>query len=199
MRFLATLLFGVALGAPFAQAQEYGRGSKHFYIGADAFLHNAFGEASTSPTGEKGKFGTLYPALFASLRIGGGSWQIIPGVLYTPLGKSDADGGSTRKLYAGSVAASRRFGIFDLRLGSGLLFYSIRGKGGTIDLDNGSAGSTTTFYHPDASSTSRNFFGSLGLGFELGRWRLDLDAWMSAPLTSRRATSGIVGVSYGVF
>ena len=144
---------------------------------------------------------SLTSAIFPELSVQGefhflGSLVFSPFVSYTPLGHQAPDEGSTSTLLNLALRVEKSFGSLNLRLGPSLLVYRISGTGGTIQLNNGTG--TSTFGLPDDSSTSSTYGVDAGLGVTYDRFRLDADALISDPASSRRAVSLLVGLSYGL-
>lgn len=70
------------------------------------------------------------------------------------------------------------------KLGVGIFQYEIKGKGGTIQLDNGTG--TSEFYKPNKTRTSRSTYIIIGAGFPMTGWHLDLDFIINGALSEER-------------
>ena len=158
-------------------------------------LEDNFNRVATSDNGTSGLLSAPLPTLGVSLRIAG----FMPGVVYTPLGRSGAGDTSKAKLlvfelpYLWSLVDS-----LELKTGVALMYKTISGSGGTVDLNNGTG--TATFAKPGRSATSSAGAIHLGLAYTLTEdGRVDLDAWISGAFSSRRAVTLFLSAAWGIF
>jgi len=166
-------------------------------LGIGVLFHNLGKRVSNSETGAKSLLGTAYSVLSIYGRFGEGNWFFVPALHYTIPGRMDFDSAAERSLLALSVMGARKIKSFEVRLGPGILFYSIQGVGGTAILNNGN--SISEFYKPAYISTSRLFYFDVGGGYAWRRFRVDLDTLITGTFGKRRAVSTVLSLSYGVF
>lgn len=172
-------------------------GPKTFYAGLGQTYQNVL-KASSSSDGSKGLIGNIFFETPLALRFGEASWYgrfFWNGPLSALVGKSDSDGGVTKKLYLVSMSLERWFKDFSLRVGPGVMSLSQEGDGSDILLNNGN--SFSTFYSPDGTTTTRTFYMNLGGGYALRELQFDLDAIINQPFGSRRNVSLNLSVTYG--
>lgn len=162
-------------------------------VGAGAIAYSTLKTAGT-PEGNAKTFGEVYPTLSLGWRID--SFDVT--AAYTVFGKTAQDDAATKKILFTSVTyALLKDDSFRLRAGTGLLFYSIAGKGGSVTLQNG--GSTSTFYRPSETKTSRLFHLNAGSDYRLTEEiKVHGDLILVGPLTEKRTLSLFVGLTYAV-
>ncbi len=161
-------------------------------------MRNAGLAVTDADSGEKPFFSELYPVLSLTGMIGDtNSYRISPNLNYAITSKDSPDGGSATRVYAFGVrAVTPRISSFDFHLGPGVMFYNIKGKGGTKDLNNGAT--TTTFGLPDQSVTSRIFYMDLGAAYIWDKLRVESSFLISGFLSSKFALSPVLTVSWGI-
>jgi hypothetical protein len=153
------------------------------------------GEAS----GAAGVAGATYAQIGVGLRapmpIFGGNWFFQPSLTYTVPGRLLNDGAGRVNIWALALPFSGNLSVFEFKVGPGILFYQYKGAGGTEDLPNG--GTTTTYYRPSDSVTSKVTFLDLGLGAAIGeKFRLDVDLYINGLLSLRRDFSLVAQAGY---
>lgn len=122
-------------------------------------------------------------------------FTVRPRVLYTLIPKEAEDQGSTSTVLLGSTPAVFPVGQeFEISFGPGYMLRTIKGKGGSIELGNGSG--TTEFGLPARSVTSKNFFLEAGFHYNTDRYVLGLEALGMSLLSERRAVSFLFTLSY---
>ena len=185
-----------------APASSSGSGSdRGLYFGLGILNHNA-GQASTSATNaSKPYFGEVYPqATFTGMFKIDEEWAIAPSVSYGyPKKTTPEDLMTTNTAFLG-VRAHRMlfFDGFDVHFGTGVLYYMMKGKGNAITLNNGSG--TSTFGGPTENRTSTLIALDLGLGYQLGDFRLDGSFIVTNVLSStKRSYSSILSLSMEVW
>jgi hypothetical protein len=72
----------------------------------------------------------------------------------------------------------------DAKMGFGYQRYEIKGKGGTVELSNGTG--TSTFYKPKKDQVSEIVYLLLGMGFPLDGWQVDFDVLVSGAASEER-------------
>ena len=172
-------------------------GPDRLYLGAGAAVYNmgkttAVDDASTSMIGE------VYLPLTLGYRVPvGPGLTFVPSVSYTPIAVKTTDNLSKTLLMIGATGAWATARDLELKGGLGLLGYTISGPGGTVSRSNGVG--TTTFALPGTSSTSRVVCVDLGLGYALTqKLRMDVDAAVAGALSTKRAVTAFVSLSWGV-
>lgn len=84
---------------------------------------------------------------------------------------------------------------YDWGLGVGLMYYEMKGKGGTVTLRNGTG--TMEFALADGSKSSKLITTNFGLSANIERHRLGLDLLFESLLSNeKRAYSYLIGYSY---
>lgn len=187
------ILFPISFNNAWA---DYGDSASKFFAGFGLYIPFS-GRLATSDSGSS-VIAPLLPelSLLGEFNTGWG-FGISPMISYTVLGHQSVDGGEKSRYLPISVRIDENFDPFDLRVGPGILFYSINGSGGTSVQSNG--GSTTTFAFPSSSVTARLFFIDFGVGFNWGVLRFDLDGLASGIFSDKRALSLTTNLSYGFF
>ncbi|MGK5082679.1 hypothetical protein WDW37_05180 [Bdellovibrionota bacterium FG-1] len=182
-----------------------------FFVGGGVLAHN-LGQYSTQPSGMTSLVSSVFPELVLSawLPVDEGPWSLSPFLALTPgipftgatvFAHTTADGGEKTQLLRLAVRAQRDLGLepwsVGLFGGLGVLAWTIRGMGGTIELNNGN--SKSIFGLPSETSTSRVFYGELGVGVQRWRFRWESSILMTGALSPRRAVSVTTQLSFGVF
>ncbi len=190
----AVLALLAALLSSSAQAADSGT----VFLGVGAFFQNSM-KTTTSPTASKSLLGTMYvPELSVSAQLGDASGYFYPTIGYTFLGKTGADGIKKRILTVSVPYAFPIWESVDLKLGIGAMLYRVGGAGEARVLNSGA--STSTFYQPGTTQTSRALFLTTGLGFALSSdVRFDFDLIVTGALSSRRALNLAARFGIGVF
>lgn len=86
--------------------------------------------------------------------------------------------------------------VLDLKGGLGIWNHFLFGEGGTVTLNNGS--STQDFARPSETVATSVLFLDVGFGLRfLDRFRLDVDAYITGPLSSRRSLNMLMQLSVG--
>ena len=189
-------LFLVSLQDP---AHAAASDSSKLYLGAGAYIPYVGRLTNTSKSDGSTSFtsGTM-----AALSVTGQfkfykNIGLSPLLAYTLFGHKSNDGGEKSYYLPIALRLNRRFKMLDLRAGPGVLFYSVKGSGGTATLSNG--GSTSVFALPSSTASAHFYFIDLGMGVVARRLRVDLDGLVSGALSKRRAVSLLATASFGFF
>jgi hypothetical protein len=152
------------------------------YAGLGIF-HQNIGKVTDDATAAPSYLGETY---FPELVFGWRFERFLPTLGWTILGRKTNDGEKRHSVMR--LELPYLFPLFSgiqPKAGMGLMLYQIYGEGSTVTLRNG--GSTSNFYVPGGSRTSKIFYAALGGGFEHGNLRADVDLLISGLLTTRRA------------
>lgn len=190
---LSLLAFTLSL-APEASAGN----DPYVFVGAGLFVRNAGLAVTDADSGKKPIFSELYPVLSLTGMIGEtNEYRISPNLNYAITSKDSPDGGSATRVFAiGVRAVAPRVSSFDFHAGPGVMFYNIKGTGGTKDLNNGAG--TTTFGLPDKSVTTRTFYMDLGAAWIWDKLRVETAFLVSGFLSSKIALNPVLTVSWGI-
>ena len=168
-------------------------------LGTGLLAYNTF-ETSQDETGEAGTFGTNY-ALPLQLQIDTPFfWGLgmSPRLLYTPIGQEAPEGGSTSRILMLSLPATYTFSeALKGSFGLGYMIRTIKGSGGTIEVNNGLG--TSTFLLPGQSRSSKNFLLEAGVSYDVGRFFVNLEGLLAGVLTERRSVSFLFSLNYKLF
>jgi len=172
--------------------------SHTFYAGAGALNRNSGAVATDATSSSKPLLAETYAQVsIAGFFDLGGNTSFSPDLHYTPIGLKESDTGETTRVLAFGARLNQTISsLVDLHFGPGLMFYSISGTGGTIDLSNGAG--TSTFGRPDASATSTLVYWDLGAGYSLDPVRIEFSVWVAGALSSRRTLSPALTLSWGL-
>ncbi len=170
------------------------------------FLGQNFGFTAAQPSGDAGTFGASSLTLNWNARgeIGSSGWFLNPWMAFTPFHRSDSDDSIEQRdwFFAFDLGLPLGESDWDFRAGTGVKLQSLSGNGGLVRLDNGN--STSTFARPSYSSSTLTFglnagFGGALPGFLDGKFRLDLDTWVTGAFSSdRRAWDLLAALSWNV-
>jgi hypothetical protein len=182
----------------FASSTAFGFGSERLFLGAGVTLHD-MGKVTTASDASTSILGEAFLPLTLAYRIPSSSlWTFVPSVSYTPIPVKTTDSISKTLLMGALNGVYAVRDDLELKGGLGLLQYSIGGPGGTIQRSNGTG--TSTFALPGTTSASTLLFLNFGIGYPLAQsLRLDLDAALMSALSTRRAISTTLSMSWGVF
>jgi hypothetical protein len=134
----------------------------------------------------------------------GSRFDLGPELGFTPFGSEGEAATFTRSVFTAFAPLSFRLSgdetdpdqpLLRLRLSPGIVFYRIKGSGGTVLVDNGTG--KTVFGKPSDSSTSRVLVTALGLDARIrGAWIFGANGWLLAPLTNRRSANLLLSLGY---
>lgn len=187
------LIAGTPRGARAAFGETADRG---LYLGAGGIAYNMsrFGQ---SATGETSTLGDVYPAFSLGMPLDLSIFRVSPMAAYTLFGKTNADATKTRVLAVTLPMAIGASPTVDIKAGPGVIWFTSSGPGGSVTMPNGT--STSNYYLPSDSRSSRLYVLTAGLALKSERYRVDLDGLVSDPFTSRRAVNLALLFSYAIF
>ena len=128
-----------------------------------------------------------------------GAWHIAPNWLLGGLigwnvdPRDSSDGGSSRRYTPLVAQITKVYDSWEPRGGLGVVFYTIKGNGGPVNLSNGSG--TTTFAYPSTTTTSSYLLFDFGIGKRVGNMAGNIDFFLS-DLFGPKASSDLV-LSFG--
>lgn len=178
---LITLLFSLWWTSP-AQAIE----SQRWYVGVSYYSQNTMNKTTKSPDGKGSTMGqTYYPIGLGYAFTAGPQSSFVPSLEYTVIPRTSPDGGTKASLMMINLPYVERFGQdWDWTLGLSLIRYTLKGKGGTKVLNNGSG--TATFGLPGRTVTTMNYATQLAIGYNLESFRFQLGTNILAMLSNDR-------------
>ena len=148
-----------------------GRTQGAYSVGVGAYTEMA-NHLQSSETETNG-FIDPVPAIFVGTTFEIGSTKFMPEILYSRLAK-EAEHTATLVALNADLAYELSPNLY-VRIGPGIMFRTISGKGGTLTFRNGSSG-TMTAYAPDRSQSSITVSANLGLEFIPNNGKLSLRA-----------------------
>ena len=152
-------------------------------------------KVSTNASAGKSVTGTAYfPELSAGWRFNPKGSGLYPSLGFTPFGKKSPDSGQSKSFLTIAVPWASAQGIWEWKLGPALQIYQIKSKGGSSVQKNGS--STATFYFPDATVATRNFYLDIGAALLAAKIRLEFDLLITGLLAQRFAANGLLRMNY---
>lgn len=183
-------------------------------FGAEAFAvkHGSFGlglgsyttrgdrKVATGPRSSGTSAQNLTPLLLRYEFELTGSLYLAPQLMVSVVPFKSQDGSTTTAVHNLSLPLGGPLGsgagiAYDWGLGVGLMYYEIKGKGGTITLRNGTG--TMDFALADGGKTSKLVTTQFGLSANMDRHRLGLDLVFESFLSNeKRAYSYLVGYTY---
>lgn len=177
-------------------ASTYGRS---VFVGAGSFSQNLL-KITGSSDASKSFFGQLYApqmSLMGDFRVSS-AVEVFPTFAFTPISATGANG-VKKSVMLFTLPFGWAWGSSSVvKVGPGLMMYSVSGDGASQTLNNGS--STATFYRPGSSQTAKEIVLDLGAAFELfDNFRLDLDAVIPGLLTTRRSLNISVALNWAIF
>ena len=178
-----------------------------FSLGFGYYSQNIRNKVSQDKTGKTGLLGEAnYPVNLKYDFSVYADWFLAPHLSHTFLARKDAAGTTQATITHGSLLIGKniRFGQggsglggtgLDWYFGPGIIQHTIKGTGGTAELDNGT--STSTFAIPNRSSVSRKVTVNFGTSLSFYSSRLALDLiFENFFSTERRTQSMMLGYSY---
>lgn len=141
---------------------------------------------------------------FTRIRYGialGKDWYLEPQLTLLLPWRTSADG-STRTFvtHFDLDLSVPLFSFLSFRAGSGIYNTLVWGSGASVQLNNGSATSTSTFYAPDAILVSFALSAHAGLQFNLSdHWFFNIDAYgLQIMSAARRSIHGAVSIGFSL-
>lgn len=176
-------------------AQAYSHGTVG--IGAGFFSENAVSKISQQESGQTGLLGEpSFPlAVRYDLGLGSSNWFLAPQLMYSLLPRSSAGGTATVSLthvvfgFGTNLSSSGGSG-WDWSIGPGLLIRDIKGKGGTVQMSNGTG--TSTFSRPGRSASVKVITTNLGVSWTYGSSRFAADLVLERIMSSSERTQSFM-------
>lgn len=170
--------------------------------GLSYFSQNFFNEITQSSDGSTSFLGTSNYALDVGYESGlVKSWMWSARLLYTPLPRSapgntaDVTLTQLKFLTGQNFEGAKNNGLWDWYVGLGLLKEDYKGKGGTVQMNNGTG--TATFAVPGNSSSSLNGTQSVGVGYSFSSVRITGEIAFENLFNEKKRTQNlIIGVLY---
>ncbi len=173
------------------------RAEKRLYLGAGAASYN-MGKVTSSSDASTSLMGELYlPLTLSYLFPVKPTWSLEASLSMTPLSVKTTDSIAKTFVMGSLTQVFKKSFFWDLKSGVGLLNYSITGPGGSIQRSNGTG--TATFYYPGSSTSSKSLFLDFGVVYHWVRdIRIDFDALILSPISTRRSFSTLLTISKGI-
>jgi len=189
------------LSLPAFASYDYSGADKPYSgsVGLGYLAHNAGVAATDASSGAKPFLSDTYTQFNISGRFTvAEAWSISPLLMLTYPAKKTAENMETTALTYFTVRGMRDFGMgFDGHFGLGVLYYELKGSGGTIQLQNGSG--TATFGIPSQTRSSSLLAWDFGGGYHYQIYRVDLSlVYTSIFSSTRRALTPILNFSLEV-
>lgn len=164
--------------------------SQGLSLGGGAFQHNMF-SLTKDKTGKAETWGDTYlPLGFQYSFAATEGWHFVPSLYFSHLttmvdAKETPEKGAKKNiLFLNLPFVANATSWLDVKWGLGVFRYEIKGKGGTVTLNNGNG--TATFYRPSDTRVSYNTYVLLGASFPFTDWYLDFDLMISGAASSVR-------------
>lgn len=168
-----------------------------FSAGLGYFTENNFGKITKVDSAASTTFGTAtYPLLLKyDISIFPGTF-FSPAFTYTILDRKDAADSAKVNIWHLMLPFGSNFynDNFDWSVGVGLLNRKIQGKGGTVQLDNGTG--TATFALPGRTVESRTITFNMGSAFVYGPSRFALDLMIEGLTSEKRSFDIMFSYAY---
>lgn len=174
-----------------------------FYLGVGLLSENSLGKITASPDGKASTLGTAnYPLLLKYDWALKGDRYLSPSFAYTLIPRKtqgDVADVTTWHLhlpFGMNFGRGRGGGGWDWSFGPGILSRTQKGKGGTVQLNNGSG--TSTFGVPGRSVETRTLTLTGGLGYTSHAHRLSCDLITEGLASQRRGLSLFLAYAYNL-
>lgn len=178
---------------------DYGTSSNSASVGAGYLSHNAGTAATNASTGKKPIMAETYSQISLNAKFAiDENWSISPLLLLAYPNKKSAENKETTTVDYLTIKTNRNFGYgIDGHFGLGVLYYQIKGEGGTVDLPNGSG--TSTFGIPSQTRTSSLIAWDFGTAYQYEIYRAELSLIFTEIMSNtRRAVSPVITFSIEV-
>ncbi len=190
-----------ALAQGFGGASSSGMSSSRSGSIGLGFLNYNSGIAATSASSGSKPFSS---ELYTQLSVSGmfsvyDQWSLSPVLVYGFPSKKTPEGKETTTVSALGVRAYRLIdGGFDFHIGPGVMYYQVKGSGGTVTLNNGS--STSNFGIPSGTRTSTLLYMDFGAGYSFwGNYKVEASILMTGLTASnKRAMTHLITFSMEV-
>lgn len=175
------------LASPRALAIE----SDKWYVGASVYTQNSLNKTTKSADGKSSMLGQMYYPLGVSYAVATGSESaFVPTFEYTLLPRTSKDGGVKATLIMLTLPYTEKFAeTWDWSVGITTIYYNLKGKGGTKQLNNGTG--TATFALPGRSVSTINFATHLAVGYNYEDFRFQFGTNILATLSNDRRSFDI--------
>ena len=183
-----------ALNFAFLGLPSFANEVPRYALGLGTLLTN-MGAVSTQADQTAALFQEAHLQLQAAGRFVMGELFFVPMITYTPLLSTDVDESTSKHFLSVSTGIEKYWDRISANFGPGVLIQTLDGTGGSTKLNNGT--STSTFYHPSSSTSTRTFFLQAGVGYSLNPYRMDLFEWIGGPFGNRRTFNTVFSFSYG--
>lgn len=194
MTFLKTGLFLFFLQPLYVFAFQ----SESWTLGLAYYSQNIFYKTSQSDTAKKGLLGeSSIPLQIKYDQMLNKDWYLSPQLSYTILPRTTKDAAAEVTTLLLVLQVGQNWGSsadWDWHVGPGYLSYRTKGKGGTVELNNG--GGTSTFALPSGSSEVNKIIFSGGVSYNSGVHRFGADLLVESLFSSQKRTENIL-ISYG--
>lgn len=166
------------------------------YFGIGYLVSDVMGKTAAQKDGSAGFSGAADYPLFGQGQFQiSNDWFFAPGVSYTILPRTmSGDSGTESTLHIslpfGTNFSDRKVLVWDWSVGPGLTQASITGKGGTVQLNNGTG--TATFAKPGRSATFRKLTWDAGTSVTFGRSRIALDLMFENILSGEKRVESVM-------
>lgn len=172
-------------------AQAHAYSAKHWWVGLGYYSENALNQVAEKSDGSKGFLGTTnLPLIFRYDWLVGKGWFLAPQLNYTPMPRDTE--GKTAQVTITHLAfpMGRNAGALEWSVGPGLLRETIKGKGGTVVMNNGTG--TSTFARPGQEVTIQKVTFDVGAAYTTGRYKWGIDLYFIEPLSSKERTQNLM-------
>jgi hypothetical protein len=204
VELIAMLAFAPKANAQFSMLGQRGGSdtltSNYFYFGLGILNHNASIASTDASLASRPYFEEVYTqATLSAVTQVSDEWSASLDFTYGFPQKTTPENKETTGTDALSIRAHwAALNSLDLHVGPGILYYEIKGQGGTQTENNGS--STATYGIPSDTRVSTLLFLDLGAGYQYDVYRLDASFLVSGITSSaQRAVSSILTFSMGVY
>lgn len=162
-----------------------------WYVGASLYTQNSLSKTTKSADGSKSFLGQMYYPLGVSYAVAAGSESaFVPTFEYTLLPRTSKDGGVKATLMMLTLPYTEKFlESWDWSVGLTTIYYNLKGKGGTKQLNNGTG--TATFALPGRSVSTINFATHLAVGYNYEDFRIQFGTNILATLSKDRRSFDI--------
>ncbi len=157
-----------------------------WYVGASYYSQNSLSKTTKSADGSKSFLGqTYYPIGVGYAVTTGAESAFVPTFEYTLLPRTSKDGGTKATLMMLTLPYTEKFAeSWDWSVGITTIYYNLKGKGGTKQLNNGTG--TATFALPGRSVSTINFATHLAVGYNYEDFRFQFGTNILAILSKER-------------
>lgn len=178
--------------------QTWAFSDRTFYLGVGYFSENSLGRITQKPSGQKSSvFGTItYPLLLKYDWKIGTDFFFSPQLTYTIFNRKSAGDSAEVQIWHLMLPFGKNFSFsnFDWFVGPGWLSRSIKGAGGTTELNNG--GSVSTFALPGRVVASKVITWNAGISYNTNPHRFAFDLMVEGMASSKRTFDMMFSYAY---